>query len=310
MQNQFSRTQLLMGKAAIDTLMGSRVAVFGVGGVGGYVVEALARSGVGELDIIDDDRVCLTNVNRQVIATLSTVGKHKVDVCEERVHDINRRCIVHKYQMFYLPETADAIDISQFDYVVDCIDTVKAKLDLIKRCHDQKVPIISCMGAANKMDATAFQVTDINKTKMDPLAKVIRKKLRKMNIHKLKVVYSEEEPLRPIDDPNISCRFHCICPNKDMRKCTDRRDIPASNAFVPAAAGLICGGEVIKDLVRIAGTWRLTSEMIAENPETKAAAEKAAAKAEAHQEKYKAIALAKKNGTWEDDTVRMALPFD
>lgn len=310
MQNQFSRTQLLMGKAAIDTLMGSRVAVFGVGGVGGYVVEALARSGVGELDIIDDDRVCLTNVNRQVIATLSTVGKHKVDVCEERVHDINRRCIVHKYQMFYLPETADAIDISQFDYVVDCIDTVKAKLDLIKRCHDQKVAIISCMGAANKMDATAFQVTDINKTKMDPLAKVIRKKLRKMNIHKLKVVYSEEEPLRPIDDPNISCRFHCICPNKDMRKCTDRRDIPASNAFVPAAAGLICGGEVIKDLVRISGTWRLTPEMIAENPEAKAAAEKAAAKAEAHQEKYKAIALAKKNGTWEDDTVRMALPFD
>lgn len=310
MQNQFSRTQLLMGKAAIDTLMGSRVAVFGVGGVGGYVVEALARSGVGELDIIDDDRVCLTNVNRQVIATLSTVGKYKVDVCEERVHDINRRCIVHKYQMFYLPETADAIDISQFDYVVDCIDTVKAKLDLIKRCHDQKVPIISCMGAANKMDATAFQVTDINKTKMDPLAKVIRKKLRKMNIHKLKVVYSEEEPLRPIDDPNISCRFHCICPNKDMRKCTDRRDIPASNAFVPAAAGLICGGEVIKDLVRIAGTWRLTPEMIAENLEAKAAAEKAAAKAEAHQEKYKAIALAKKNGTWEDDTVRMALPFD
>lgn len=310
MQNQFSRTQLLMGKAAIDTLIGSRVAVFGVGGVGGYVVEALARSGVGELDIIDDDRVCLTNVNRQVIATLSTVGKHKVDVCEERVHDINRRCIVHKYQMFYLPETADAIDISQFDYVVDCIDTVKAKLDLIKRCHDQKVPIISCMGAANKMDATAFQVTDINKTKMDPLAKVIRKKLRKMNIHKLKVVYSEEEPLRPIDDPNISCRFHCICPNKDMRKCTDRRDIPASNAFVPAAAGLICGGEVIKDLVRIAGTWRLTPEMIAETPEAKAAAEKAAAKAEAHQEKYKAIALAKKNGTWEDDTVRMALPFD
>lgn len=310
MQNQFSRTQLLMGKAAIDTLMGSRVAVFGVGGVGGYVVEALARSGVGELDIIDDDRVCLTNVNRQVIATLSTVGKHKVDVCEERVHDINRRCIVHKYQMFYLPETADAIDISQFDYVVDCIDTVKAKLDLIKRCHDQKVPIISCMGAANKMDATAFQVTDINKTKMDPLAKVIRKKLRKMNIHKLKVVYSEEEPLRPIDDPNISCRFHCICPNKDMRKCTDRRDIPASNAFVPAAAGLICGGEVIKDLVRIAGTWRLTPETIAENPEAKAAAEKAAAKAESHQEKYKAIALAKKNGTWEDDTVRMALPFD
>lgn len=308
MQNQFSRTQLLMGKPALDTLTGSRVAVFGVGGVGGYVVEALVRSGLGEIDLIDDDRVCLTNVNRQVIATLSSVGKHKVDVCEERIHDINRRCIVHKYQMFYLPEFADAIDLSQFDYVVDCIDTVKAKLDLIKRCHDLKVPIISCMGAANKMDATAFKVTDINKTQMDPLAKVIRKKLRKMNIRKLKVVYSEEEPLRPIDDPNISCRFHCICPNKDMRKCTDRRDIPASNAFVPAAAGLICGGEVIKDLIRNAGTWRLTPEMIADNAEAKEAAEKAAAKAEAHQEKYKAITLAKKNGTWVDDTVRMNLP--
>lgn len=308
MQNQFSRTQLLMGKPAINTLMGSRVAVFGVGGVGGYVVEALARSGVGELDLIDDDRVCLTNVNRQILATLSTVGRHKVDVCEEHIHNINRRCIVHKYQMFYLPETANVIDLSQFDYVVDCIDTVKAKLDLIQRCHDLKIPIISCMGAANKMDATAFRVTDINKTKMDPLAKVIRKKLRKMHISKLKVVYSEEEPLRPIDDPDISCRFHCICPNKDMRKCTDRRDIPASNAFVPATAGLICGGEVIKDLVRNAGTWRLTPEIIAESPEAKAAAERAEAKATAHQEKYKAIALAKKNGTWKDDTIRLALP--
>ncbi len=308
MQNQFSRTQLLMGKPALNTLMGSRIAVFGVGGVGGYVVEALVRSGLGEIDLIDDDRVCLTNVNRQVIATLSTVGKHKVDVCEERIHDINRRCIVHKYQMFYLPEFADKIDISQFDYVVDCIDTVKAKLDLIKRCHDLKVPIISCMGAANKMDASLFKVSDISKTQMDPLAKVIRKKLRKMGIKKLKVVWSEEEPLRPIDDPDISCRFHCICPNKDMRKCTDRRDIPASNAFVPATAGLICGGEVIKDLIRNAGTWRLTPEMIDNNPEAKAAADRAEAKAQAHQEKYKTIALAKKNGTWEDDTVRMKLP--
>ena len=308
MQNQFSRTQLLMGKPALDTLMGSRVAVFGVGGVGGYVVEVLARSGVGEIDIIDDDRVCLTNVNRQVIATLSTVGRHKVDVCEERIHDINKRCIVHKYQMFYLPEFADAIDFSQFDYVVDCIDTVKAKLDLIRRCHELQIPIISCMGAANKMDASAFQVCDISKTHMDPLAKVIRKKLRKMGIKKLKVVYSEEEPLRPIDDPNISCRFHCICPNKDMRKCTDRRDIPASNAFVPAAAGLICGGEVVKDLIRNAGTWRITPEEMESDPEKKALAEKAEARAQAHQEKYKEMALAKRNGTWQDDTVRMKLP--
>ena len=308
MQNQFSRTQLLLGKPAIDTLMGSRVAVFGVGGVGGYVVEALARSGVGELDIIDDDRVCLTNVNRQVIATLSSVGKHKVDVCEERIHDINRRCIVHKYQMFYIPQNADRIDLSQFDYVVDCIDTVSAKLELIKRCHALRIPMISCMGAANKMDATAFRVTDIYKTQMDPLAKVIRKKLRKLHINRLKVVYSEEEPMRPIDDPNISCRFHCICPNKDMRKCTDRRDIPASNAFVPATAGLICGGEVIKDLVRNAGAWRITPEDIANDPEKKAVADRAAERAAAHQEKYKAIAIAKKNGTWVDDTVRLELP--
>lgn len=307
MQNQFSRTQLLIGKPAMHTLMGSRVAVFGVGGVGGYVVEALARSGVGELDLIDDDRVCVTNVNRQVIATLSTVGKHKVDVCEQRVHDINRRCIVHKYQMFYLPENADVIDLSKFDYVVDCIDTVKAKLDIIRRCHELGVPVISCMGAANKMDATAFRVTDINKTKMDPLAKVIRKKLRSMGIKRLKVVYSEEEPLRPIDDPDISCRFHCVCPDKDMRKCTERRDIPASNAFVPAAAGLICGGEVVKDLIRMAGTWRLTPEMIAEDAEAKAAAEKAAAKAEAHEAKYKAMAQAKRDGTWVDDTIRMKM---
>lgn len=303
MQNQFSRTQLLMGKPAIDTLMGSRVAVFGVGGVGGYVVEVLARSGVGELDIFDDDRVCLTNVNRQVIATLSNVGRHKVDVCEERIHDINKRCIVHKYQMFYIPQNADLIDLSKFDYVVDCIDTVSAKLELIKRCHALRIPIISCMGAANKMDATAFRVTDIYKTQMDPLAKVIRKKLRKLHINKLKVVYSEEEPLRPIDDPNISCRFHCICPNKDMRKCTDRRDIPASNAFVPAAAGLICGGEVVKDLVRIAGTWRLTPELIEQDAEAKAAAARAAGRAEAHQAKYKAMVMAKKNGTWQDDRV-------
>lgn len=308
MQNQFSRTQLLMGKPAIDTLMGSRVAVFGVGGVGGYVVEVLARSGVGELDIFDDDRVCLTNVNRQIIATLDTIGKHKVDVCEERIHSINRRCIVHKYQMFYIPQNADLVDLSKFDYVVDCIDTVSAKLELIKRCHALRIPIISCMGAANKMDATAFKVTDINKTQMDPLAKVIRKKLRKLHINKLKVVYSEEEPLRPIDDPNISCRFHCICPNKDMRKCTDRRDIPASNAFVPATAGLICGGEVVKDLVHRAGTWRLTPEDIVQNEEAKKAAENAAQKAAVHQEKYKAIVLAKKNGTWVDDKVVSMLP--
>ncbi len=304
MQNQFSRTQLLVGKPAIDTLMGSRVAVFGVGGVGGYVVEVLARSGVGELDLFDDDRVCLTNVNRQIHALLSTVGRHKVDVAEERIHDINRRCIVHKYQMFYMPQNADDIDLSCFDYVVDCIDTVTAKLELVKRCHNLHIPIISCMGAANKMDPTGFRIADINKTKMDPLAKVIRKKLRKLHIPHLKVVYSEEEPLRPIDDPNISCRFHCICPNKDMRKCTERRDIPASNAFVPAAAGLIVGGEVVKDLIKVNGTMRISPEEVAENE----AAIKAARKAELHQQKYKEMALAKRAGTWKDDKVVKEMP--
>ncbi len=265
MQNQFSRTQLLLGKPAIDTLKGSRVAVFGVGGVGGYVVEVLARSGVGAIDVIDDDRVCLTNVNRQILATLSTVGKHKVDIAEARIHDINPRCIVRKYQTFYLPNNADQFDFSHYDYVVDCIDTVTAKLDLIYRCHDMNIPLLSCMGAAYKLDATAFTVTDIFKTINDPLAKVIRKKLRKTHIKHLKVVYSPEEPLESIDQPEISCRFHCICPNKDMRKCTDRHTIPSSNAWVPATAGLIAGGEVVKDLIAKAQTMRIKPEDEATN---------------------------------------------
>ncbi len=265
MQNQFSRTQLLLGKPAIDTLKGSRVAVFGVGGVGGYVVEVLARSGVGAIDVVDDDRVCLTNVNRQILATLSTVGKHKVDIAEARIHDINPRCIVRKYQTFYLPSNADQFDFSHYDYVVDCIDTVTAKLDLIYRCHDMNIPLLSCMGAAYKLDATAFTVTDIFKTINDPLAKVIRKKLRKTHIKHLKVVYSPEEPLESIDQPEISCRFHCICPNKDMRKCTDRHTIPSSNAWVPATAGLIAGGEVVKDLIAKAQTMRIPPEEEATN---------------------------------------------
>ena len=290
MQNQFSRTQLLFGKPAINTLAGSRVAVFGIGGVGGYVVEVLARSGVGELDIFDDDRVCLTNVNRQIYALLSTVGQHKVDVAEKRIHDINPRCIVNKYQMFYLPTNADEIDLSVYDYVVDCIDTVSAKIELAKRCYRLHIPIISCMGAANKMDATAFKVADIKKTKMDPLAKVIRKKLKELHIPKLKVVYSEEQPMRPFEDAEISCRFHCICPDKDMRKCTDRRNIPASNAFVPAAAGLIVGGEVVKDLINRAQTMRIAPQ----ETEGNEAAQKAEAKAAAHLQKVKELRTRKK----------------
>lgn len=294
----------MLGKPAIDTLSGARVAVFGVGGVGGYVVEVLARSGVGELDIFDDDRVCLTNVNRQIYALISTVGKHKVDVAADRVHDINPRCRVRRYQMFYHPDNADKIDLSLYDYVVDCIDTVKAKLELVRRCHKLGVPIISCMGAANKLDATALRVADLSKTSMDPLAKVMRKTLRKEGITHLKVVYSEEPPLRPIDDDSISCRFHCICPDKDMRKCTERRDIPASNAFVPAAAGLIAGGEVVKDLVKRAGTFRLSPEEAAQSEAAKQAAEKAAA----HLQRHKECREQRKAGLAVDEKVVMPLP--
>ncbi|MBR1882785.1 MAG: tRNA threonylcarbamoyladenosine dehydratase [Muribaculaceae bacterium] len=261
MQNQFSRTQLLLGGAAMQTLKASRVAVFGVGGVGGYAVEVLARSGVGAIDIFDDDRICLTNVNRQIIALTNNIGRYKVDVAEERIHAINPHCKVEKRRMFYLVSNADEVDLSVYDYVVDCIDTVSAKMELIRRCKRLNVPIICSMGAANKLDATAFRVVDITKTMMDPLAKVIRKRLRREGINHFKCVYSPEIPLEPLDDPSISCRFHCICPDKNMRKCTERRNIPASNAWVPATAGLILGGEVVKDLVEAAGTMRQPVEV-------------------------------------------------
>lgn len=282
MQNQFLRTQLLFGKPAVDTLCGCRVAVFGIGGVGSYVVEVLARSGVGELDIFDNDTVSITNVNRQLYALLSTVGKPKVDIAEARIHDINEECIVHKHQMFYLPQNADEIDLSQYDYVVDCIDTVVAKLELIKRCHALQIPLISSMGAANKLDATAFKAADISQTKMDPLAKVIRKKLRKLNISRLKVVYSEEEPLKIIEDSTIN-----LC--EESPNAPTKRTIPASNAFVPASAGLIIGGEVIKDLIHQACTMRITPDAAKHNIHAQIAAERAAA----HQQKYRDTTLRK-----------------
>ena len=274
MQEQHSRTQLLLGRPAIDTLEGSSVAVFGVGGVGGYVVEVLARSGVGELSLFDNDRICLSNINRQIIALHSTVGQYKVDAAERRIHDINPQCIVHKYSTFYLPANADNYDLSQYDYVVDCIDTITAKIELIKRCYQLHVPIISCMGAANKMDATAFRVADITKTTMDPLAKVIRKKLRTLHIPHLKVVYSEEPPLHPISDEALSTEAATLGN-------VERRMVPASNAFVPAAAGLIVGGEVVKDLLRLADTYRIAPADMADNPAAQAAAERA----KAHQER-------------------------
>jgi len=250
MLNQFSRTQLLLGKDAMERLSQARVAVFGIGGVGGYAVEALARSGVGTLDLIDDDKVCLTNINRQIIAARSTVGQYKVDVAEARVHDICPDITVHTYKCFYMPDTADQFDFSQYDYVIDAIDTVKGKLEIIIQAKAAGVPVISCMGAGNKLDPTAFRVADIYKTKVCPLARVMRYELRKRGVKKLKVVYSEEVPMRPLEDMSISCRKHCICP-PGTRKCTVRRDIPGSTAFVPSVAGLILAGEVIKDLVSL-----------------------------------------------------------
>ena len=247
MLNQFSRTQLLLGPEAMDHLAECRVAVFGVGGVGGYAVEALARSGIGALDLIDYDKVCLTNLNRQLHATRSTVGKYKVEVAEERIRDINPECRVTAHKTFYLPETQDQFDFTQYDYVVDAIDTVKGKLALVEQAKAAGTPIICAMGAGNKLDPTAFLVADIYQTSVCPLARVMRSECRKRGIKHLKVVYSKEVPVRPLEDPSISCRKHCICP-PGTRKCTVRRDIPGSTAFVPAVAGLIIAGEVIKDL--------------------------------------------------------------
>ena len=249
MLNQFSRTQLLLGPEAMAHLSGCRVAVFGIGGVGGYTVEGLVRSGIGALDLIDDDRVCLTNLNRQLHATRKTVGKYKVDVAEERIHEINPDCRVTTYKTFFLPDTQDMFDFTLYDYVVDAIDTVTGKLALIEKAQAAGTPIISAMGAGNKLDPTAFRVADIYRTSVCPLARVIRSECRKRGIRHLKVVYSTEQPTRPLEDPSISCRSHCICP-PDTRKCTVRRDIPGSTAFVPSVAGLIIAGEVVRDLCR------------------------------------------------------------
>ena len=250
MLTQFSRTELLFGKEAMDKLAGSKVAVFGIGGVGGYVCEALVRSGVGAFDLIDDDKVCLTNLNRQIIATRSTVGKYKTDVMRDRMLDINPNVEVEVHKCFFLPENADDFPWDCYDYVVDAVDTVTAKIALVMKCKEKNIPIISSMGAGNKLDGSQFKVADIYKTKVCPLAKVMRRELKKRGVKKLKVVYSEEIPTRPIEDMAISCRNNCICPPGAEHKCTERRDIPGSVAFVPSVAGLIIAGEVAKYLIR------------------------------------------------------------
>ena len=250
MLTQFSRTELLLGKDAMEKLHDSRVAVFGIGGVGGHVCEALARSGVGAFDLIDDDKVCLTNLNRQIIATHKTIGKYKTEVMKERILDINPNADVQIHNCFFLPENADEFPYEDYDYMVDAVDTVTAKIALVMKAQERHIPIISSMGAGNKLDGSQFKVADIYKTKVCPLAKVMRRELKKRGVKKLKVVYSEEQAIRPIEDMAISCRTNCVCPPGAKHKCTERRDIPGSVAFVPSVAGLIIAGEVVKDLVK------------------------------------------------------------
>ena len=236
MLNEFSRTRMLLGEDAMARLAAARVAVFGVGGVGGYVVEALARSGVGALELIDDDTVSLTNINRQIIALHSTVGMPKVDAARARVLDICPQTQVIAHRAFFTPETAAQFDFTQYSYVVDAIDTVSGKIELAVRAHAAGVPILSCMGAGNKLDPTAFEVTDISKTSVDPLARVMRRELRRRGIEHLTVVYSKEPARTPLPDPDVEAEKG------------KRRSVPASNAFVPAVAGLIAASKVIRDL--------------------------------------------------------------
>lgn len=238
MLDRFSRTRILLGAPALEKLARSRVAVFGVGGVGGYTVEALARSGIGSLDLIDNDTVSLTNINRQIIALQSTVGRLKTEVAAERVRDINPDIKVCTHEMFYSPDTSGSIDLSQFDYIVDAIDSVSGKIELAVQAKAADVPIISSMGAGNKLDPTAFEVSDIFKTSVCPLARVMRYELKKRGIKRLKVVYSKETPLTPIADEEV------------LTECKGRRSVPGSTAFVPSVVGLIIASEVIKDLTK------------------------------------------------------------
>ena len=259
MLNQFSRTELLIGEDGIDRLKDASVAIFGVGGVGSFSVEALARSGVGTFYLYDDDKVCLTNINRQLIATRKTVGRVKVEVMKERILEINPDAIVYDHRCFFGAETAAEIDFTKFDYIIDAIDTVSSKLLLIELANQSGVPIMSSMGAGNKLDPTRFEVTDIYKTSVCPLAKVMRRELKARGIKKLKVVYSQEPAMKPIEKEESSCKTNCICPKDVQRNCSTRRQVPGSIAFVPSVAGLIIAGEVIKDLIKTKSVKKETS---------------------------------------------------
>lgn len=247
MREEFSRTEMLLGAEAMEKLARSRVAVFGVGGVGGYVCEALARSGVGALDLIDKDKVALSNINRQIIATRETVGREKTDVMRERILSISPEAVVRVYPCFFLPENADGFPFEEYDYVVDAVDTVTAKIELVMRARDVGVPIISSMGAGNKLDPSAFRVADIYETKVCPLARVMRRELKKRHVEHLKAVYSEEEPIVPAGEYEADA--HGEQGAEAATEVTRGKSVPGSAAFVPSVAGLIIAGEVVKDLV-------------------------------------------------------------
>lgn len=249
MLNQFSRTELIIGKDGIEKLQKSKVAVFGIGGVGSFVVEGLVRAGVGNFILVDDDKVCLTNLNRQIIATRKTVGKLKVEVAKERILEINPNANVEIVQEFFMPDSKEILD-DTVDYIVDAVDTVTAKIELVVRANKLNIPIISSMGTGNKLDPTRFEVTDIYKTSVCPLAKVMRKELKNRGIKKLKVVYSKEEPIKPDETLERSCKTGCICPSETAQNSTIRNQVPGSISFVPSVAGLIVAGEVIKDIIK------------------------------------------------------------
>ena len=248
MLNQFSREELLIGKEALKKLQNAKICIVGIGGVGSFVLEGLARAGVGNFVLVDDDKVCLTNTNRQIIALKSTVGKPKVEVAKERVLDINPKANVEIYQEFFLPSTKGIID-ETIDYIVDAVDTVTAKIELVMRANELNIPIICSMGTGNKLDPTKFIVTDIYKTEMDPLAKVMRRKMRKRGIKHLKVLYSKEQPIEIDNEAESNCKTNCICPPGTARKCATRNQVPGSISFVPSVAGLIIAGEVVKDII-------------------------------------------------------------
>lgn len=251
MLTQFSRTELLLGKKAMEKLSCSRVAVFGIGGVGGYVCEALARSGVGAFDLVDHDMVSLTNINRQIIATRKTVGRYKTEVMKERIGDINPDADVRVYNCFFLPENADTFPFGEYDYIVDAVDTVTAKIELVMKAQEKGVPVISSMGAGNKLDGSQFRVSDIYKTQVCPLAKVMRRELKKRGVKKLKVVYSEENPIKPLENGSANGQPDEDCPPDGLPEHREKRTVPGSVAFVPSVAGLIIAGEVVKDLCGI-----------------------------------------------------------